>query len=543
MGSIIGLGGWTPFYYYLLITAVTKLIKDDFFFGDSHIIDSKISNHKIICLFFGYSSEALFGLLIFIYFEYREYKRKMKKKSIQYENDKELNKKSIFDKIIEILLNKKINDSVPKKKNSLNINDASVNDSTVNENKQNASMRNYSLIHNDLYQSVTENSFWYIILCCLLIDIKEFVYKIIYSINNIFDYYFLNLIILTLILRFKYRQKIFKHQLLSLMIVIIISNICLLSCLFLDTSLNTEDGKENKKLIIQVFNGLSVLFFILIYVISSLAFCAGIVLQKNLMDKKFVFPYKILLYKGVIGMLLSIIGLIISSNLKCQKDYIEKIKNMDNFDVFLCHNIYKDNYYYDHFIGYFSEEKDTAKELILIISYCIFHFFCEFSLILINIFLSPTHYLIAESLYSLIHLPVNLITSMSSQDIKKCFSAGEDNDFCISQLYNAIIQTPATQFLKYISCFFDFIGYMIYLEIIELKFWGLNKNIRRNIEKRATIDGILGQKELDDDSDQSEDSVDSEEGKEDKEGKENKGDKNDEGKEEECQEEEGKGEA
>jgi hypothetical protein len=539
MGSIIGLGGWTPFYYYLLVTAAAKLIKDDFFFGDSNIIDSNIKNHKIISLFFGYFSEALFGLLIFIYCEYREYKRKMKKKSIQYENDKELKNKSIFDKINEILSDKKMNYPVSKKK-SLKTNDE-VNDSTVNEKKKNASMRNYSLIHNDLYQSVTENSFWYIILSCLLINIKEFVYKLIYSINNIFDYYFLNLFILTLILKFKYRQKIFKHQLLSLMIVIIISNICLLSCLFLDTSLNTEDGKEKKKLIIQVFNTLSVIFFILIYVISSLAFCAGIVLQKNLMDKKFVSPYKILLYKGVIGMLLSIIGLIISSNFKCPNDYLEKIKNMDNFDIFLCHNRYGKNYYYDHFILYFSECKNIAKEVILIIFYCIFHFFCEFSLILINIFLSPTHYLIAESLYSLIHLPVNFIANLSTQEIKHCFSDEGGDDSCITQIYNEIIQTPATQILKYISCFFDFTGYIIYLEIIELKFWGLNKNIRKNIEKRATIDGRLGQKELDDDSEQSEDSVDSEEGKEDKEGKENKGDK-EEGKEEECEEEEGKGE-
>ena len=527
MGSIIGLGGWTPFYYYLLVTAAAKLIKDDFFFGDSNIIDSNIKNHKIISLFFGYFSEDLFGLLIFIYSEYREYKRKMKKKSIQYENNKELNNKSIFDKINELLSNKKMNYPTPT-------NDE-VNDSTANEKKQNASMRNYSLIHNDLYQSVTENSFWYIVLSCLLIDIKEFVYKLIYSINNIFDYYFLNLIILTLILKYKYRQKIFKHQLLSLMIVIIISNICLLSCLFLDTSLNTEDGKEKKKLIIEVFNTLSVIFFILIYVISSLAFCAGIVLQKNLMDKKFVSPYKILLYKGVIGMLLSIIGLIISSNFKCPNDYLEKIKNMDNFDIFLCHNYYGGNYYYDHFILYFSESENIVKEVILIISYCIFHFFCEFSLILINIFLSPTHYLIAESLYSLIHLPVNFIASVSTQEIKKCFSDEGGDDSCITDVYNAIIQTPATQILKYISCFFDFTGYMIYLEIIELKFWGLNKNIRRNIEKRATIDGRLGQKELDDDSEQSEDSIDSEEVKEDKEGKENKGDK-----EEECEEEEGK---
>ena len=36
-------------------------------------------------------------------------------------------------------------------------------------------------------------------------------------------------------------------------------------------------------------------------------------------------------------------------------------------------------------------------------------------------------------------------------------------------------------------CFW-FFGYIIYLEIIELKLCGLNKNLRKNIKKRAELD-------------------------------------------------------
>ena len=57
---------------------------------------------------------------------------------------------------------------------------------------------------------------------------------------------------------------------------------------------------------------------------------------------------------------------------------------------------------------------------------------------------------------------------------------------------------------------------MIYLEIIELKFCELNKNIKKNIQKRASIDGIIVE---DDNSSSGSDDEDNMENKEKKEGK------------------------
>ena len=50
-------------------------------------------------------------------------------------------------------------------------------------------------------------------------------------------------------------------------------------------------------------------------------------------------------------------------------------------------------------------------------------------------------------------------------------------------------QPFSTRILRVISYFVSILGYCIYLEIIELKFCGLNDNIRKNIKHRAELDG------------------------------------------------------
>ena len=519
MGSIIGIGGWTPYYFYLLLTTATKLVKDDIFLGNGGLLsfDLVITNHTIMCLLVGYLSEAFFGFLLYMFFKYREYKRKKKKNMILFEKGLEYQQKSTLDMILEMKNKLDINYDKGKgdksnnnnTKNLLDNGDSSNINSINNSNntyKNIHSLRKVSLIHNDLYEDITYNSFWYIILSCFLIDSKEFLNKILYSTYDTFDYFFLNLVIITLILKYFYKQRIYKHHMLSVIIVIIFSGTCLISCLFINNII--DDKQSDMKNIINNYQGDIYKIFILIflYIIISISFCSGIVLQKNLMENKFVSPYKMIFYKGIVGIIQTIIGLIISSNLKCGKT--EKVAEMSYekiFDFFVCLSHYEGNSYYDHFLSYFSSVENTSKETIIIILYFIFHFFTEFSLILINKFLSPTHYLIAESLYSLIHVPLNYLTTASYDEILSSLEKG-DKKFNIGNFYNAVVHTFGVKILKFIACFFDFLGYIIYLEIIELKFCGLNKNIKRNIEKRAIIDV-----KMDEDDSSSCDSEESEE--------------------------------
>ena len=68
------------------------------------------------------------------------------------------------------------------------------------------------------------------------------------------------------------------------------------------------------------------------------------------------------------------------------------------------------------------------------------------------------------------------------------------------RFYNIFFTQPKFISVKFVSIFFEFIGYLIYMEIIQLNFCGLNRDISRNIKKRAELDAIISNKELEGDS-------------------------------------------
>ena len=245
----------------------------------------------------------------------------------------------------------------------------------------------------------------------------------------------------------------------------------------------------------HIFEGkyYTIIILILLYIILSTSFCSGILLQKRLMELKFISPFKILLYKGIIGVLGTTIGIIVSSLLTCNEEWPKnekegrKPKNMI-FEFFVCSDKYNGSYYFDNFVSYFvSLNKSNTKinEIHCLFFYSIFNFLSELSLVLVNKWLSPTHYLIAESLYSLIHIPLHFATNVPEEKINKI----TDPNYDYSKVYNSVLQNLGTRILRFVSCFFELINFLIYLEIIELRFWNLDKNTRKNIEKRATLDG------------------------------------------------------
>ena len=494
MGSIIGFGKCIQWYFYFLVTTLTKLIKDDIlgFENDTQIFfPLEISKHRIMILLLGYLSEAFFGFLIYMLVLYLDYRKERKKNLYMSSIGVEYQKKTSVEKFIE-MKTKEIKNNLEKSKTLFtgdstdNINSPINNSETsTNENNINSQYgRTVSLIHNNLYENITDNSLIYILISSCLIVSKEFLNKTIYSTHDIFDYYFLNLVIITLILKYVNNVKIYKHHLFSILVVIIISGGCSISCLFIGT-IGSDDEKHS---LIHIFKGkyYIIIILILLYFILSVFFCWGILFQKKLMELKFISPFKIILYKGIIGVLGATIGITVSSLLICNEDF-GKDESMI-FEFFVCSDKYNDVFYYDNFVSYFvslNESNTKSYEIIFLFLYCIFNFLSELSLVLVNKFLSPTHYLIAESLYSLIHIPLHFATNIKKEEISKIIDLGFD----YLKIYNSIVQTFGTRILRFIACFCELVSFLIYLEIIELKFWGLDKNIRKNIEKRATLDG------------------------------------------------------
>ena len=568
--GFIGFGGWVSYYYFLIGSTITKVLKEDIFgFGKSFQIlnDLIISKHKFLILFLSYFSEFIFGLIICLYLIYSE-KAHIKKKN-KYEktkNDvvnnknnnkkvKKRKKKKIQKNELELISKTKSNstennennkETILNEHNNNNNNDIYTNEINQNlindednlspkgglieekkidemvdeknlaENNSQTIPKNYELIHNDIYDDIVESSLLPILLSSFLLIINDVVIKWIFSKNEIFDYFFLNILIMTLIFKYHFKEKIYSHQTLALFIILFIAGALFVACLFEDI-----DFSDENKTVWEAFDEkhYMVFIFIIIYFASSTCSCYGTIIQKRIMDYQFASPYTIIFFKGLLGMFISTILVIISTNIPCKENHIVifKLINTNNYNnniinnnynnftsqyfynnilnsnssgntsappLFECIDSYNNNTYFDNVYSYFynikhlDNKNDKYLELYLSIPvYCILHFLSNILLIFVNRLLSPIHCLIVDSLYRLLHIPIQTLQDINIDDNSEGF------------FYEFIIQPLSTRILRVFAHFISIIGYCIYLEIIELKFCGLNKNIRKNIKIRAKSDG------------------------------------------------------
>ena len=100
------------------------------------------------------------------------------------------------------------------------------------------------------------------------------------------------------------------------------------------------------------------------------------------------------------------------------------------------------------------------------------------------------------------HYPYQYFISLSKgerekgRDNTKNYNNGSEEDKKYFDFFNdwKLILTEV------IALFFEFLGYLIYMEIIQLNFCGFNRDISKNIKKRAKLDAIMSKKELNDDN-------------------------------------------
>jgi len=132
------------------------------------------------------------------------------------------------------------------------------------------------------------------------------------------------------------------------------------------------------------------------------------------------------------------------------------------------------------------------KEIIIILLAGIAYFYYKYFCLMIIKFLSPIHYIFSNQIYfclKKIVLPI--------------YTFINEGSFFIKDSMNYIIP-------KYIldtsGDFLSLIGFIVFLELIELNFCGFNKDLRRKIMDRSDYEsiGILGDNSnLDDDEDDS----------------------------------------
>ena len=215
------------------------------------------------------------------------------------------------------------------------------------------------------------------------------------------------------------------------------------------------------------------------------------------MEVEFFPPYLLILITGVTGLVLNCIALMITSFIECKGDFI---KNN------ICYVFNEEGKaYYDNILIYFSSmrsayDNDETRSnffieiFALIPLYLIFSFLEFLCQIFAVYYMNPNYILIKDPIF-----------------------------FGLQRLGSLIYNLENINEVMYLSQFFllesaelfGLFGYLVYLEIIELRFCNLDENLKRNILNRTYEANLNAMKELNiltedekDDGDERKDSFD-----------------------------------
>ena len=189
--------------------------------------------------------------------------------------------------------------------------------------------------------------------------------------------------------------------------------------------------------------------------------------SKVLMDLRYISPYLIMLYIGICGFIVFLIILIISPFLKCGENLIDYciVKESDESE-----EIYFENpiIYFNHMKNF--EYKIYIEIFVIIPLFLIINFFEFLFQYLIIYHFNPNFILIRDNIYYFTKRLLLVLVNIDS--------------------FNNYISLPQFIILE-LSELISIIAFCIYLEIIELRFCGLNRNLKRNISIRAISENFI----------------------------------------------------
>ena len=352
------------------------------------------------------------------------------------------------------------------------------------------------LIHNKKKKVVTRRRIFQIFIICIIFVLHSDLLKMLYLFDiDAFDIWTFDVVFALLFMRKYFIINIYKHQKVAILLIITLSTLLLIISTFFpySESPNEEDNLNSYQTIKKLTGCYFYCFIIFIgFILITAMTSFGRVLSKMLMDLKFISPYLIIFSTGIIGFFLNLISLIITTLCSCKSDnkyFLNKFCQVD----------YNDDFYYDNINKYFSDLKERTNhkfylEIFAITPLYLIFNFLEFTCEIFTIYyLNPNYILIRDNLYygtSRLLLILCNINSFSER---------------ISLLQFIILE---------LAEIFAIIGYLIYLEIIELRFNGLDENIKKNITMRAELDSLfqIDSETSEDDDDDDDDDDDNDKG-------------------------------
>ena len=265
------------------------------------------------------------------------------------------------------------------------------------------------------------------------------------------------IIFVLLFMHMYFPSNIYKHQFYSMLFIIITDSILLI----IASTLKDIKIKENYVNIYEKTDNIWIIAtIILAYIFLHFLRAFAQVNAKELIDLKFISIYKIIITFGIFGFIINVIFalFIIMKDTKCYENIKETIYCYASIsDYFRNWNNLHNGY-------------NTFLEIILTFIYSLSYFlYMTYSFLIIR-YLNPIYILMSDNIYYEFREIFNLIIGKGDTG-----EGGALTKFFITQ----------------ISELLEFIGCIIYLEIIELRFCELNKDIKRKISERGEYESVV----------------------------------------------------
>ena len=291
------------------------------------------------------------------------------------------------------------------------------------------------------------------------------------------DFWMVELYIVAFLNYKLFKLSIYKHQVFAFVI-----NLFSIILNFITVGLTMNEDDENKALYVK-YEWLVIISF-LIYCLYAFGLSYTFINIKKLMDLKFISFNVILLVYGITGFIFCICFCLLVGNFNCENNiakYIFKVTDTTNNQTYI-----------DNFNIYYNSLTDASSDIIIkevfmvlasSISYALYKLFTfkviEDLTILHKIFSYPLYY-------------------FGQKFIFLCLKVYKIKDANIT--YKFITDL--------LSDIFSIIGYLIYIEIIEINVFNCNYNLRKNISLRGKSDSsfygsnlnIIDEDEISDDS-------------------------------------------
>ena len=434
---VIGFGKCSKNYRYILGTVVCKILKNFIFNNELDPKDEEgffevfgytpeLSSHQYVQYFYKYISFFVGGLIL----EYI------------YRRESKTEKEKEYDKV----------------------------DKDKNKSSEEGSFKPRLL---SFYAEQERNKFQKkeFILVCFLYCCSHELIKILNLLRfDKLDFYTCKFIFVYCIMKRYFVVSIYNFKIVAIILIFFPVTICLIISSILPLTNSSKDNVEDRNAYEEVKelfgNGWYSILIIFGYIIMDLFLSYSRVRAKVLMDLRYISRYMITCYMGIFGIILISIFLTSLYFIPCNENMANfcKVKETENST-----KLYIDNpiFYFKHMS--LLENNIFIEIFVIIPLFCIINcaeFICEISIIY---HFNPIYIMVRDNIY---YIFMRILFIISKRDNYNEYMS--INQFIVLEISDII----------------SLIGFAIYFEIIELRFCGLDTDLKRNIMQRASLSNI-----------------------------------------------------